>query len=280
MTICIGIKVNDGVVFVADSATTLLSPYGDGSQFGVRVYNHADKVFNLYRGQPIVSMTCGLGNFGNESIATISKCIRDKLMSEDSGIDPMDYTIQSIAEFAYQEFKRRYDPLDATIKTHSSFEYFIAGFPTNSNRSEIWKIVFSNGETPEPVMLVNSDNSDIIWAGQPEACIRLILGVSSQTRFVLQSTGLSEEQSEQLQQSIMSASLSPFLVPSMPMPDAISLAEFLASTTVNFVKFMPGADTVGGSLDIATITKYEGFKWIKRKHFYPTHLNGDTDHVR
>ncbi|MBB6262131.1 hypothetical protein FHS77_002699 [Paenochrobactrum gallinarii] len=280
MTICVGIKVNDGIVFVADSATTLLSPNGNGSPFGVRVYNHADKVFNLYRGQPIVSMTCGLGNFGNESIATISKCIRDKLMSIDGGINPLDYTVQSVVEVAYEEFRSKYEPLDAAIKAHSSFEYFIAGFPSNSNRSEIWKIVFSNGETPEPVMLVDSDSSDIIWAGQPEACIRLVLGVSSQTQFVLNNIGLTSDQSEQLHQSIINASRSPFLVNSMPMPDAISLAEFLASTTVNFVKFMPGADTVGGSLDIATITKYEGFKWIKRKHFYPIHLNGETDHVR
>lgn len=280
MTICIGIKVNDGIVFAADSATTLLSPNGEEGQFGVRVYNHADKVFNIFRGKPIVSMTCGVGNFGHESIASISKEIRHKLAREDSGIDKENFTVEQIAKFAHSIFKAKYDPLSPDIKSHSSFEYFIAGYPTTSNLAEIWKIVFSNGETPDPVRIVDPDNCDIVWAGQPEACIRLILGVSSQTKFVLKNTGLADEQVELLHNSIIQASYSPFLISSMPIPDAIRLAEFLAGTTANYVRFLPGADTVGGDLDIATITKYEGFKWIKRKHFYPTALNGETDHVR
>jgi hypothetical protein len=30
---------------------------------------------------------------------------------------------------------------------------------------------------------------------------------------------------------------------------------------------------VGGPIEIAAITKHEGFRWIQRKHFYPAGLN-------
>jgi hypothetical protein len=68
--------------------------------------------------------------------------------------------------------------------------------------------------------------------------------------------------------------------PAMPMQTAVALAEFLAETVKAYVGFQPGPDTVGGPTDIATVTKHEGFKWIKRKHYYPPELNPlETDHA-
>ncbi len=58
----------------------------------------------------------------------------------------------------------------------------------------------------------------------------------------------------------------------MPIQDAIDLAEFLVDLTTKFIRFCDGAQTVGGPIEIATITKHEDFKWIKRKHFFPREL--------
>ena len=66
----------------------------------------------------------------------------------------------------------------------------------------------------------------------------------------------------------------------MPIQDAINLADFLVDVTKRYFAFHPGADIVGGSTDIATVTRHEGFKWIKRKHYYPADLNPrETDHA-
>jgi len=68
--------------------------------------------------------------------------------------------------------------------------------------------------------------------------------------------------------------------PVMPIQDAIDLADFLAETAKRYFRFLPGADIVGGETDIATITRYEGFRWIRRKHYYPAHLNPmETGHA-
>ena len=72
----------------------------------------------------------------------------------------------------------------------------------------------------------------------------------------------------------------PLVHSSMPVQDAINLADFLVDVTKRYVSFLPLANVVGGDTDIATVTKYEGFKWIKRKHYYHEHLNRrDTDHA-
>ena len=39
---------------------------------------------------------------------------------------------------------------------------------------------------------------------------------------------------------------------------------------------MTDAQVIGGSIDIAVITKHEGFKWIQRKHYYDKDLNLTT----
>jgi hypothetical protein len=65
----------------------------------------------------------------------------------------------------------------------------------------------------------------------------------------------------------------PLVMPPMPIQDAIDLAEFFVDIAVKFSRFVPGAPTVGGPIEIAAITKHEGFKWVRRKHYFSIKLN-------
>ncbi len=47
--------------------------------------------------------------------------------------------------------------------------------------------------------------------------------------------------------------------------------------TIGFQRFMPGPDTVGGPVEVAAITKHEGFKWIARKHYFSIGLNSGKE---
>ncbi len=279
MTICVGIKVHDGIVFVADSASSLLMQGQNGAPQQIsRVYNNGNKVFNLYRGLPLCAMTCGLGNFGVESVSTATKGLRLELM--DGGIDPDQYTVRQVVEHAHGYFGARFKGLPEEIRASASFEFFVAGYSAKDGGGEVWKFQFSGDQSPDPLQLTGPGGCGIVWAGQPEACVRLVLGHAGSVRKVFTDSGLSEEQSQALELAIRRQCEAQLLDPAMPIMDAIELAEFLAQTSASFVKFLPGANTVGGDLDIATVTKYEGFRWIRRKHFYPWELNQETDHVR
>ena len=65
----------------------------------------------------------------------------------------------------------------------------------------------------------------------------------------------------------------PLVYAGMPIGETIELAEFLVEATIKFVRFAPGPPSVGGPVEIAAMTRHEGFKWIKRKHHYPQSLN-------
>ena len=59
----------------------------------------------------------------------------------------------------------------------------------------------------------------------------------------------------------------------MPIQDAIDLVEYLSDVTARYFRFAPGEPVVAHPIDIATITRYEGFKWVKRKHYFTPELN-------
>jgi hypothetical protein len=64
----------------------------------------------------------------------------------------------------------------------------------------------------------------------------------------------------------------------MPFADAINLAKFFVDLSIEYTKYVPGSNTVGGPVDVAGISRHEGFKWIERKHYYPPELNPRRPH--
>lgn len=283
MTVCIAVKVNDCIVFAADSASSLIGLDAAGNPVVTNVYNHGKKVFCLLKGSPIMAMTCGMGNIDGLSIELLAKDFRQLLGSTDPlwAIDPSAFTIAEVAGKAQRYFHDQQYLNDPNRPTGDhSFELFIGGISSGERFGEIWKISIINGVTPGPVEVMPRDETGIVWAGQPEAVNRLVLGYSGQLPKILQDAGINDPELTLLVNSIRSHTQAPLTHPAMPVQDAIDLAMFLVSTTIGFTKFLPGANTVGGAVDVATVTRHEGFKWIRRKHFYSAELNPlETDHV-
>ena len=59
----------------------------------------------------------------------------------------------------------------------------------------------------------------------------------------------------------------------MPKQELVNLAEALVSITAVERKASADLGTVGGPIDVALITKHEGFVWIKRKQHFDPNLN-------
>ncbi len=63
------------------------------------------------------------------------------------------------------------------------------------------------------------------------------------------------------------------MIRSMPKQELAALAESLVHITSLKRKFSAGAESVGGPIDVAVITRAEGFVWVKRKHYFDASLN-------
>jgi hypothetical protein len=59
----------------------------------------------------------------------------------------------------------------------------------------------------------------------------------------------------------------------MPKQEIANLAEALVNITIIKRKASAELETVGGPIDVAVISRHEGFVWVKRKHYFDAGLN-------
>ncbi|MBJ8340012.1 hypothetical protein JGU71_14035 [Antrihabitans sp. YC3-6] len=272
MTVAVWVKVFDGIVLSTDSASTALLPNGSA-----QVYNNADKIFHLHRKLPIGAMTWGLGQIGPASISTVSKSLRLRLMGRDPDhpeweVDADTYTIEGVAERVAEMFCELMKQTNQD-DWPGQLGYLVAGFSAKSDQSEAWLLKFEDkvDEVPGPEQVASTDRWGYEAYAQPDAVDRLFRGYDQ--RLLARLLAATPPQHHADMVALLEEHHRVPLHPAMPFPDAIALAKFMVETTAGFTHFNLGPDTVGGPVEVAGINLHEGFRWIKRKHYFSTELN-------
>ncbi|MGC1617633.1 MAG: hypothetical protein WA765_04005 [Candidatus Acidiferrum sp.] len=289
MTIALSVKINDGVVLAADSASTVMGATPQGLSV-INVYDNANKAFNLLKGYPIGAVTWGAGGIGNASISSLVKDFRKRLKDDPEGLNSYklnteQYTVEEVAirlrRFIYEEnYVGAFANLPPAQKPPLGF--IVAGYGRAANQNgphaDEYSVVIDQGNCGPPNQLRRSEDSGIFWAGMGESLHRLILGYGAALPAVLQQNlGVPVEQVTAAMEVIKQALGSQLAISAMPLKDAIDLAEFLADVAVKYSKFSPGANSVGGPIEIAAISKHEGFKWVTRKFYFDRSLTPNED---
>jgi hypothetical protein len=284
MTIVVTVKVTDGIVLAADSAATFFIPLPGGGTV-TKIYNHANKIFNLRKVWSIGAMAYGAGSIGASSVETLSKDLRKRFSDQndqDYYLAENTYTIQDVAikarRFLFEECYLRAFP---SPPAEFGLGYRVCGYSAKASLSEAWEFIIAGPNCAPPYRVQGVDEFGMRWAGENEALDRLHFGATSGLKQWLVDKGF-------VQPSGADAALSEFIsrfgigfvVPAMPIQDAIDVARFAVETAARYAKYGPRHETIGGPIDIAAITKHEGFKWVERKHYYAAELNRETDHGR
>ena len=287
VSIAVLIGVHDGLVLAADSASTLtISPQPGETATVANVYDNANKIFNLCKGQPMGCVTYGSGSIGNSSIGTLIKDLRKTLADPDTAetyeFDPSNYSMESVskivAKFLGDECAKQ---TNQALVENTNIGLLLGGYSTGGSLGESWHIEIKAGKPSEPKQLRAPDEAGISWGGMGEALQRIVLGFSSGLFEVLADVGQAQGQPQvsarevaaQLNKLLVAKLQAPVVFAPMPIQDAIDLGRFLVHATEMFSRFTPGSQSVGGPIEIAAITKHEGFKWISRKHYYDRSLN-------
>lgn len=272
MTIVVALKVGDGLVLGADSASTLFTE----TEYHNSYFN-TEKLMHV-NGLPVGALTFGLGSLNNRSVSSLANDLRHRLVGEDASwkIDPASFELEDVVDrfkrYFYEElyteaFKNVPAPADP-LTDNSVMGFFVGGFASGKQSAEVWRLLLTRGGC-HVTKLIDADAPwDCAWEGAREPIQRILFGYSSKIMQRLMDAGVQQDAAEKLL-----ASMEPLINGAMPIQDAVDFVHYLIEVTCGYVRFAPGPMAVAKPIDLAAITKYNGLKWISRKHYYPAALN-------
>ncbi len=272
MTICVSVKVPEGLVFACDSAVTLTNTVIQNGQPLTQIvqsFNYANKLTQI-KDYPIGVMSWGLGSLSER---TIHSLIMEFENSYPQASQTPDYKVEKVTTDLIDFIRLRYDAVYQTPDgqkippENRILGITIGGFSDKQFFAEQYVYEFPNSTKHEIVRPNRPDgNPDfgVNWWGLADALIRLILGFDPLSLDVLIQRGVEPQMIQKWVDDHVS--VLPLIFNGMPLQDGIDFAEYCVQVVIGRYKFGPGAPLCGGDIDVAVI-RPNSFKWSRHKQW-------------
>lgn len=266
MTICVSVRIPEGLILAADSMVTLEGTINtpQGQQTGVlQTFEFANKVTRI-KDYPIGVMTWGIASISNRSIPSL-------IMEWEHGYPSISlvqsFTVKDVADELHKFIEERYDKVYPASTKRPFLGLFIGGYSQNQFFSDQYFCEWPNRIAWQEVRLNNPDGSPNFganWFGQTDALSRLVHGYDR--------AGIEELIKRGVDKSIVQkwiddhVSELPLVFDGMPLQDAVDFANYAVELTIGRFRFAVGVPVCGGNVDIAVITP-NAFQWAQRKQW-------------
>ena len=271
MSICVMVKVPEGLVLASDSASTVQGGVvtkggGSGPSGVLKVFFNATKVFQI-RDLSVGVLTWGAASIRGRTVASLVEEFEntdDVRKIDRDTLDVKDLT-QKFWKFMGESSQRLLPGIPQEGRPRTGF--VICGY----SGSEFFPEEYSTLVPTEPPKRLRppkdgEPNFGANWYGSSDAVVRLHHGRDDRIFALMKKElGIEEQKLTQLREKMGRELQYQVLFAAMPVGDAIDYAEFLVHTTINRFRFVIGAELCGGAIDIATITRKDGFRWVRRK---------------
>lgn len=246
MTLIVVAKGVDGIALAADKRVTLHTPSGEPAYF-----DNATKLHTL--NQPW-NKWVGVLHYGT---ATIGGRTPLSLLPEfEEGLKEVRLPVSEYARLLSDFFMARHTPASS-----GDAGFIIAGYDEFAPYGTVYH--FSVPSTPRPTER-RAGKFGMSWGGQVDTASRILNGFDDSLPKALQEQpNLSDEQRTAILRSVRRGALS---IPDsvLALQDWVDWATFLVRATRMAQRLTTGPRGVGDEIDVATITKLEGFQWVKR----------------
>ncbi|MGA2140090.1 MAG: hypothetical protein ABSH14_14625 [Verrucomicrobiia bacterium] len=251
------IKGPEGLVLAAESRVTVTQPVGQGQSIHVN-YDNATKLLSF----SAPHTTVGAVTYGQAAIGL--RTAHSFVPEFEAGLPanrlPVGEFAKQLSDFMMQQWQAAmpsdYNGPDIT--------FVVGGF----NENEAYGRVFTFDIPRKPVPTESNQNAGefgITWGGQREFVDRLIQGYDNRLLAIVRNAvNMQPAQVQQLQQALAGIQM-PLPLAAMPLQDCVDLAIFFIRTTITAQRLTVGIRGCGGPIDVATITRREGFRFVQRK---------------
>lgn len=262
MSLGIAVKGTEGVVLAADSRVTLNASLAQNPniQFPVH-FDNATKLLSFASpNQWIGTVTYGDAVIGAtmSDLRTAQSFVPEfEVGLPKDRLSVRDFS-QRLSDFFLNQWQNKMPAGQAT----TGMSFIVAGFDENAPYGSVYQINIPN--QPNPVEQSPNDFG-ITLGGMPEHTIRLVQGYDPRViEIARQVLRPPMNQIEAFKTALAQLNLGiPYAV--LPLQDCIDLAIFLMKTTMSAQSLSIGLRGVGGTIDVAVITRREGLRIIQQK---------------
>jgi hypothetical protein len=266
MTICVSVRIPEGLILAADSAVTLEGTVSTpkGQQTGIlQTFDYANKITRI-KDYPIGVMTWGVASISDRSIQSlIMEWEHDyPILKENEN-----FTVREVADDLQKFIVKRYDKAYPPGVKRPQLGFFVGGYSYDQFFSDQYQCGFPNKMSWQEVRPKQPDGSPSFganWFGKIDALSRLVHGYDRQGMNELIKRGADKDIVQKWIDDHVSEL--PLVFDGMPLQDAIDFANYAVQLTIGRFRFTVGPPLCGGNVDIAVITPF-AFQWAQRKQW-------------
>jgi hypothetical protein len=263
MSLGIAFKGPEGIVLAADSRVTLTTriPQPGGNILLLpSTFDNATKLLRA-QGQDFVgAVTYGVGAIGATAPRTAHSYMSEfetTLAKAGGRIGVEDFAKELSAFFVTQ-----WNAQTPNLAPQDNMHFLVGGFDENAVYGRVFEFSVPSNTTPQERF---AGDFGVLWGGQREFVDRLVKGFDSQVfEFICSELKLSDPVKNDLASKLQQFTAAlPFQF--LPLQDCIDLSIFLIRTTIQIQSWILGLRGVGGAIDIAAITRTDGFSSVQQK---------------
>lgn len=283
MTICVAVKVSEGLVLAADSTAVVQGaihgPDGPGQAGILKTYDHARKLSHV-KDYPIGTLSWGTALVGSRSVESLIKEYEHSLPSLQEEEERLRgqrmrgegrvgehhaYSVREVADGLRKHISDFYESVfvGKPESVRPILGVLVSGYSAGQFFPEQWLMAFPGAEELAPVRpdVDGRPQFGANWYGLTDAIVRLHWGRDDQALAILaERFQVSMEELHELVSGLQYM----VLFDGMPLQDAIDYAVYLVNVVIGRYRFVLGAPLCGGEVDVAVITP-NTFTWIQRK---------------
>jgi hypothetical protein len=262
-------KGPEGIVLAADSRVTIsLSMLPGGAAVPMLIpatYDNATKLLKVNGHDYVAAITYGIGAIGQNNPRTAHSFLpefEEELTQQKIGRLTINDFAQKLGDF----FQRQWRSSMPATGVHGDMVFLVSGY----NDTEPYGRVYQVGIPRNPIPTeLNQGMFGLSYGGQVEITARILNGFddvtmnSLITHLNLASPGVQSIFSTIRQQQSLKI---PYQF--LPLQDCVDLTILLINTTAQLMRFTTDVRGVGGPIDVATITRTEGFRYVQSKQIH------------
>jgi hypothetical protein len=268
----IAIKGSEGVVLAADSRVTLFNQVPNAQTPGQALvipasFDNATKVLKVSGQDHVGAVTYGLGAFntanGPRTMHSFIPELEEQLKAQAVGRLSVGDFADKLRDFFMSQWNTH---INRAPNPGEEINFLVGGFDDAAAYGRVF--LFQVPIQVNPIeQNPGAGQFGITWGGQHDLVYRMLYGFDvAVPAFVQSALNIPPPQfasfKQQLEQKFQPGIPYQFL----PLQDCIDLAVFLIQSTIRFQRFRTNAVRgVGGPIEVATITRSEGFVFRSRR---------------